>query len=136
MLRSDSGVRAASKRRVLFICEHGSAKSVIAAAHFDRIARARGLDASAVSRGTDPDEEYPPHVLAGLAGDGLAPLDDHPLLLSADDLEDATHVVAFCSTESLPATAEEWHDVSPVSESYVRAREEIVTRVTRLLDSI
>ena len=136
MHRSDASARAVSTSRVLFICEHGSAKSVIAAAHFERMARARGLDARAVSRGTDPDEEYPPHVLAGLAGDGLAPLDDHPVLLSVNDLDDATHVVAFCSAESLLATTEEWHDVSPVSENYVRATEEIVTRVERLLDSI
>jgi protein-tyrosine-phosphatase len=121
---------------VLFICEHGSAKSVIAAAHFERIARDRGLNARAMSRGTDPDDEYPPHVLAGLAGDGLAPLDDHPVRLSVNDLEDATHVVAFCSTDSLPPTTEAWHDVAPVSEGYIRAREEIVIRVERLLNSI
>lgn len=121
---------------MLFICEHGSAKSVIAAAHFNRLAQARGLDVRAKSRGTDPDEEYPPHVLAGLAGDGLAPLDDHPVRLSATDVEEATHVVAFCSKESLPATTEEWHDVSPVSEGYLRAREEIVSRLERLFNSI
>ena len=122
--------------RVLFICEHGSAKSVIAAAHFERMARERGLSAHAISRGTDPDAEYPPHVLAGLAGDGLAPLDDHPIGLSENDLDEAVHVVAFCSTETLPARTEKWHDVSPVSEGYVRAREEIVNRLERLFNSI
>ena len=122
--------------RVLFICEHGSAKSVIAAAHFERMARDRGVSAHAFSRGTDPDAEYPPHVLAGLAGDGLAPLDDHPVGLSANDLDEAAHVVAFCSTETLPARTEKWHDVSPVSEGYVRAREEIVNRLERLFNSI
>ena len=122
--------------RVLFVCEHGSAKSVIAAAHFERMARDRGLNARATSRGTDPDAEYPPHVLAGLADDGLAPLDDHPVRLSAKDLDEAVHIVAFCSTESLPARAEKWHDVAPVSDGYVRAREEIVDRLERLLNSI
>ena len=75
-------------------------------------------------------------MLAGLANDGLAPLDDRPVLLSTKDLDDATHIVAFCSTESLPAAAEKWHDVSPVSDGYVRAREEIVDRLERLFNSI
>ena len=34
---------------VLFICEHGSAKSVVAAAHFNQIAADRGLPYRAIS---------------------------------------------------------------------------------------
>ncbi len=123
-------------RRILFICEHGSAKSVIAAAHFDRIAREMGIDAHATSRGTDPDSEYPPHVLAGLSADEVEPVDESPLPLSTDDLESATEVIAFCSPHILPenvVVTELWDDVPPVSESYERARDEIVSRVRRLL---
>ena len=45
---------------ILFVCEHGSAKSVVAAAHFNRIAAARGLPFRAISRGTVPDVEMAP----------------------------------------------------------------------------
>src|SRR5688572_249911 len=45
---------------VLFVCEHGSAKSVVAAAHFNRIAADRGLPFRAISRGTAPDPEMAP----------------------------------------------------------------------------
>ena len=45
---------------VLFVCEHGSAKSTVAAAHFDRLAAERGLAARAISRGTSPDAELAP----------------------------------------------------------------------------
>lgn len=45
---------------VLFVCEHGSAKSVVAAAHFNRLAEQRGLPFHAISRGTAPDEEMAP----------------------------------------------------------------------------
>ncbi len=41
-------------RMVVFVCEHGSAKSVIAAAFFDKLARERGLTLRAVARGTQP----------------------------------------------------------------------------------
>ncbi|NOT62115.1 MAG: hypothetical protein HOP19_18030, partial [Acidobacteria bacterium] len=46
---------AAAPPTILFICEHGAAKSVIAAAHFDKLAKARGLKYRAVFRGTNPD---------------------------------------------------------------------------------
>ena len=40
---------------VVFVCEHGTVKSVIALAHFQRLARERGLPLRAISRGTAPD---------------------------------------------------------------------------------
>jgi len=60
-----------SRQRVLFVCLHGSAKSLIAAEYFNRLASARGLDASATSAGTEPDDAIPPRVVSGLAGDGI-----------------------------------------------------------------
>src|SRR5690242_15420164 len=44
---------------ILFVCEHGSAKSVIAAAHFKRLAEQRGLPHRAIARGINPDPEIP-----------------------------------------------------------------------------
>src|ERR671925_873480 len=44
-----------SPARVLFVCLHGAAKSVIGAAHFRRLAAARGLSVDAVAAGTEPD---------------------------------------------------------------------------------
>ena len=122
--------------KVLFICEHGSAKSVIAAAHYERLARERGTDVHAASRGTDIDAAFPPHVLAGLRSDGLEPLDDAPVALSEADVTSETTIIAFCSPSLLPdgtMPAQVWDDVPPVSEGYDRARDEIVRRVERLV---
>ena len=58
-------------RTVLFVCLHGAAKSVLAAADFERLARARGLDALAESAGTEPDPEIAPRVLAELRAEGV-----------------------------------------------------------------
>ena len=123
-------------RSILFICEHGSAKSVIAAAHCEQIARERGINARASSRGTDPDAEYPPHVISGLRSEGLEPIEGAPTLLSQADTDSADTIIAFCSPTMLNATPDEvWDDVPPVSEGYSRARDEIVRRVTQLLSS-
>lgn len=78
---------------VLFVCEHGSAKSVVAAAHFNQIAAARGLPFRAVSRGTVPDPEMAPAAVEGLRGDGLKPDDPAPRKLEQADLDAAARVI-------------------------------------------
>jgi hypothetical protein len=58
-------------RTIVFVCEHGSAKSTIAAAHFNAMANKSGLPYRAIARGVHPDKEIPPHVKSGLAAEGL-----------------------------------------------------------------
>ena len=58
-------------RRVLFVCLHGSAKSLIALEHFRRLAAERGIAVEAAAAGTAPDAEIPPHVVQGPLGDGI-----------------------------------------------------------------
>ncbi len=65
---------APSTKRVLFVCLHGAAKSVVAAAHFRALAAAQGLPLAAVAAGTEPDPELMPAAVKGLAGDGLIPM--------------------------------------------------------------
>lgn len=76
-LASIAGAQAMTTRsdrpdttRVVFVCEHGAAKSVVAAALFNRMAAERGLAAQAVARGTEPDTVIPAHVRDGLRADG------------------------------------------------------------------
>ena len=39
---------------VVFVCEHGAAKSVVAAQYFNKLAGERGLAVRAVARGAEP----------------------------------------------------------------------------------
>jgi arsenate reductase (thioredoxin) len=124
---------------VLFVCEHGSAKSVVAAAHFNRLAAERGLELRAVSRGTDPDAEIAPNAEVGLKADGLLAVERTPAKLSQADAAVAARVVTFCKLPEGYATAapvERWDGVPPVSEDYARARDEIVERLVRLLGGL
>ena len=127
------------EQTVVFVCEHGSAKSVVAAAHFNRLAGERGLGLRAVSRGTDPDAEIAPNAEAGLRGDGLAHFERSPAKLTQEDAAGAVRVVTFCELSEAYMTAapvERWDDVPPVSEDYARARDEIVGRIGLLLDGL
>ena len=121
-------------RTVVFVCEHGSAKSVVAAAIFNRRAAQQGLQFSAVSRGTDPDAANHPAAVAGLAADGLQP-QARPCRLAPADLATAAAVVAFSplpAGATAPALLLEWV-VPPVSENYLAARDAIAAHIDDLL---
>ena len=53
--------------KVVFVCEHGSVKSLVAMEHFNRRARERGLPYQAVARGLAPDRAVPEAVRVGYA---------------------------------------------------------------------
>src|SRR5689334_20064176 len=67
---------------ILFVCQHGSAKSVIAAAHFNDLANKNGLPYRAIARGIHPDKEIPTYVKSGLAAEGLSIRGWQPRLFS------------------------------------------------------
>jgi arsenate reductase len=120
---------------VVFVCEHGSAKSVVAAAHFNRLAADRGLPLRAISRGTVPDAEMAPAAVQGLQADGLKPDDPAPTKLTQSDLDAAVRVVTFCDLppELEVATPIERWEVPPVSTEYARSREAMLERIEQLL---
>jgi protein-tyrosine-phosphatase len=125
---------------VLFVCLHGSAKSVIAAEHFRRLAAARGLAVQARSAGLEPDAAVPPRVAVGLLESGIYDRAFRRGAPTAADVQQATTVVAFgCDLGPLAARAahvERWDDVPAVSEDFTKARDVIVARVTTLLDEL
>jgi len=118
---------------VLFVCEHGAAKSVVAAAHFNRMAAAKGLAVRAISRGTDPDPEL--GAVQGLAADGLT-VSGKPQRVTAADAAGASRVVALGCDLSRAAPGvkvEQWDDVPPMSQDYVASRKVVVEHVRKLL---
>src|SRR5687767_4851917 len=130
--------RAPEQGIVVFVCEHGAAKSVIAAAHFNRLAAQRGLGVRAIARGGDPQPQPSTATVAGLRGDGLLPAPSVPQPLTGRDVRGSAHLVAFdCaapSMKSLSAVGTCWDDVPPISEGYAAARDKIRDHVTALLD--
>jgi protein-tyrosine-phosphatase len=128
---------AAPASRVLFVCLHGAAKSVIGAAHFRRLASARGLSIGAVAAGTEPDPQLAPGAVKGLAGDGLQPAPARPRPVTLYDLNTATRVVSFgCDiTPRHGQRVDQW-DVPAVSDGYEAARDRIVANVERLVGEL
>ena len=120
---------------IVFVCEHGAAKSIIAAAYFNKLASERHLVARAVARGTNPDEQLSTKTIEGLRWDGLEPTESAPRKLIAADVETAQRVISFCELPdySDKAVVELWDDIPPVSENYERARDAILERLNKFM---
>jgi len=58
-------------QKVAFVCLHGSAKSLIAAEYFNRLAVERNLPFRATTSGPEPYREVPENVVAGLKSRGI-----------------------------------------------------------------
>ena len=123
---------------VLFVCQHGAAKSVIAARHFAELAHARGLTVDAAAAGVEPDEVIPSHVITGLRGDGVDDDETPPQAVTRELLENAEIVVSLgCDLSSFTEDSDrivQWNDVPAVSDGYDAARTEILNRLNTLLD--
>jgi arsenate reductase (thioredoxin) len=122
--------------KVLFVCLHGAAKSVIAAEYFRRRAAAADLDVEVTSAGVEPDAEVPPPVVSGLAEEGFDVTGLIPPLLHDTDLVSADVIVSFgCDIEDRVQSRSviRWDDVPLVSDGYLAARDEIVRRVDALV---
>jgi protein-tyrosine-phosphatase len=127
------------KTTVIFVCLHGSVKSQMAAAHFNRIASERGLPFTAISRGIEVDTSIPTRIRDGLNLDGLAPTDDIPIGLTADEAGRATKVVAFDAVpQERRGTSEVtyWSDVPAATKDYVAARDVIVRHIDTLVPTL
>jgi protein-tyrosine-phosphatase len=126
--------------QVVFVCEHGTVKSVVALEHFNRLAAARGLRVRAVSRGTHPDAAIPTPVRRGLEADGFEVATFEPRRLTANDLRSALLVVTLDADVSAfdveRVQVARWDSLPSVTASYAAGRNAIVARVERLVDSL
>lgn len=121
---------------VVFVCEHGSVKSLVAALHFNRLAQNAGLNVRALSRGLDPDSVVPARIIQGLESDGLDVGAFTPTILGAADLEFAFLLVSFDQVlEDKPADVpiERWDALPSVTRDYERGRGAILQRVEELV---
>jgi arsenate reductase (thioredoxin) len=124
---------------VVFVCEHGAAKSVIATAYFNKMAAERGLHARAVYRGVNPQAALSAGALKGLRDDGLTVPDQDPSLITPTDVETATVIFAIGCVLPKHATAsgkaDTWNDV-PDDKGYAATRDAIKRHVDRLVDDL
>jgi protein-tyrosine-phosphatase len=130
---------AGAEPTVVFVCEHGAAKSVIATAYFNKVAAERGLRARAIYRGTNPQADLSVRTMKGLQDDGLTVPEEKPSAITSSDVEAATVIFAIGCTLPTSASASgksaNWDDV-PDDQGYGPQREAIKKHVERLVEDL
>ena len=85
----------AQSKKIVFVCEHGSAKSIIAVSYFNKIAKEKNLSWEAVSRGTSPDAEISAKTKKLLTDDNMPVPAVKPQAITQKDIDEANQVILF-----------------------------------------
>jgi arsenate reductase len=131
---------SAEPPRVVFVCEHGSVKSLVAMEYFNRRAKARGVAYRAVARGTAPEPTVPNAVRDGLRSDGFDVSAFEPRKFEASDMDRASLIVSFdqdiASIVGTQTRYLKWDDLPGVLTDYTRGKDGIVRHVEALIDEL
>ena len=126
---------------IVFVCEHGSVKSLMAMQWFNKLATERGLLNRAISRGITPDQAVPQGIADNLAKDGLPVRGFTPTRLAKSDLSDALRVISIgvdvtSVTQGSAVRVDGWNDIPSASENYAASRDALRVRIESLLTEI
>lgn len=127
---------------IVFVCPFGSAKSVVAARFFNRMASERGLPYRAVARGLTPESTIPAYVREPIRSDGFEiGADEKPIALTDAEIRGASAVVCIkCqltpAQSSMTPQSLEWADVPDVDAGYPAARDKIVGHLKELVSRL
>jgi protein-tyrosine-phosphatase len=122
------------------MCPHGAAKSVLASAYFQRLAKERGLNVRVESAGTEPDATVSPAVADHLKGQGYSIPIAKPRKVAAQEFASADVVISIgCDLAALPqprGRLVRWDDVPAPSDGFTAADQAIRKRVTDLVEEL
>jgi protein-tyrosine-phosphatase len=138
LLLSSLFVETFAQKQVVFVCEHGAAKSVIAADYFNRLAAERGLEYRAVCRATAPDSTLNPATRAGFKMDNI-PQNLNPTKLTMSDTTNVERIILFTPLPpeyNTTVPVENWSDAQNIDGTYTQRRDAIVKKINALLDSL
>ncbi len=130
--------------QVLFVCEHGNVKSLMAASYFNQMAQERRLSFRAVARGTAPDSTtVPPTIIQGLRDDGFDVSSFHPSAVSTSDVSASQRVITIGTTLPMDAQVtaaqtkiEKWNDVPSASVDYGATRDSLKRHIKKLVEQL
>jgi protein-tyrosine-phosphatase len=126
-------------KKILFLCPHNAAKSVMAAAYFQQLAEEHKLDYAADSAGTKPSETVSGAVAELLLAEGIDMREHKPRSVTREDLQAAQRVISMgCDVENIkpPGVEIDYWNVPMVSEDLQAARAAIRQAVKELVDEL
>lgn len=127
------------KKRIVFVCEHGAAKSVIAASYFNKLAKENNLEWEAVSRATVPDSSLTEGTRRGLKADQIYDSKRIPQTVSHTDTVGTEKIVLFTKLPpdfKTDVEIQDWSGIPNIDADYPRRRDAIVERLKILLSTL
>lgn len=130
----------APPRQVLFLCPHGAAKSILASAYFERLAKEKGLNVRVEAAGTDPDPAISPKVADHLTKNGYTTPAGPPRRVTEQDVAKADLVISLgCDLKGISVpekSLRRWDEVPGPGENFAGADAAIRQRVEALVDEL
>jgi len=130
-----------SSGKVVFVCAHGNAKSLIASSWFNRLAGERGIAARSLARGLTPENPVPAAIAERLRREGIEVTGFEARPLTPTELDGRARLVLI--GVQVPPWAshgglevETWDGIPPASENYEASRDALRTRIETLLEDL
>jgi arsenate reductase len=126
-------------KKVVFVCEHGAGKSVVAAAYFNKIAKDRNLNWEASCRGTNPDEEVSAPTKEGLKSDNLLDPALSPKKLAPSDTSNVEKIILFTKLPDdfkTSVKSEDWSSLPNIDAKYEVRRDALIKKINEFFDSL
>lgn len=128
---------AQTKKTIVFVCEHGAARSTIASLYFNKLAQENSLPYQSVFRALSRDSALTKETKDGLIKDGFSTESLKTVDLSPTDIAAGTTLISLdCVVPAVYTTKYSWNGIPPISQDYQAARNEIVTRVNKLIEEL
>lgn len=128
---------AQTKKTIVFVCEHGAARSTIASLYFNKLAQENGLPYQSVFRALSRDSALTRETRNGLAQDGFSTNNLKPVDLTPADVEKNAMLISIdCAVPATYPIEYSWNGIPAISQDYQAARKEIVKRVSKLIEEL
>ena len=122
---------------IVFVCEHGGARSAIASVYFNKMAKEQNLQYRSIFRGITPDSTISQATRRGLDADGFETAALSPVALTSNDIGPSTLLISLdCKPPTSYHTTKEWSGIPAISTDYAVARDEIVKHLNQLIGEL
>ena len=123
-----------NKKTIIFVCEHGGARSTIASVYFNKMVKENHLAYQSIFRGLTPDSVITNETRKGLIADGFETALLSPVRLSAKEINSNTLLISLdCTVPPSYTRYHTWQGIAPISENYDAARNKILQLLNELV---
>ena len=137
LLCTNSVSQSQQMATIVFVCEHGGARSAIASVYFNKMAKEQNLQYRSIFRGITPDSTISQATRRGLDADGFETAALSPVALTSNDIGPSTLLISLdCKPPTSYHTTKEWSGIPAISTDYAVARDEIVKHLNQLIGEL